>query len=80
MQVLTTIGIGFVLLMLLISGCDFSEDSNQVPAIIFLGWDENEKNQLYRQISGKEAVQISEAEDGSGFAMSKIILLLWPAI
>ena len=57
-------GVWFVMLILVMSGCSFSKEDGQVSPILFLGWDRNEQSQIYRQIPDGEPDQITWAEGG----------------
>lgn len=60
-----------LVLLLVMSACDFGENQGKVQQIIFLGWDENELNQIYHLLPGAEAIQITEADNGVfDFALS----------
>jgi TolB protein len=61
---LAIMSMGLVMFILVLPGCHFTEDDSKVPPIIFLGWDENEQNQIYRQKPGGEPGQITRAEGG----------------
>lgn len=53
-----------IMLVLVLSGCQSAKDTNLVPAIVYLGWDENEQIQVYRQSLGDESKQVTTVEAG----------------
>jgi TolB protein len=53
-----------VMLIIVVSGCQFAADTNQIPPIVYLGWDENARNQIYSQYAGDEPNQITDVEAG----------------
>jgi len=55
---------GLLTLMLVLCACNVIQDNSQLPPILYLGWDENERNQVYRQNHGEEPAQITRVEDG----------------
>ncbi len=54
----------FLLFILAFSGCRWVDGTNQILPVVYLGWDENEKNQLYIFHPDKAPQRISGVANG----------------
>ena len=52
------------MLILAIAACQFIEETDEIPEIAFLGWDEEGLNQIYQVALGEEPEQITKVDSG----------------